>query len=86
MLTKYDIEKVCRVQEQAEHLKISLLNMTSLQDQDSDSRAQSHMFTSQADSLLHRYQALLAQVCGPYPPGSSHTCREAPTALFVLDV
>lgn len=46
--------------EQAEHLKSSLASVTRLQQ--SDSRADSHMFTSQADSLLHGYQALLAQV------------------------
>lgn len=50
----------CRVQEQAEHLKISLAAVTKLQHSDID--AHTHVFNIQADSLLHRYQALLAQV------------------------
>jgi len=48
------------VHEQAEHLKISLAAVTNLQH--SDIPAHTHVFNSQADSLLHRYQAVLAQV------------------------
>ncbi|DBB13069.1 TPA: hypothetical protein ACH3X3_005801 [Trebouxia sp. C0006] len=51
-----------RVQEQAEHLKISLAAVTNLQH--SDIAAHTDVFNTQADSLLHRYQALLAQASG----------------------
>ncbi|KAL0021411.1 hypothetical protein WJX79_003137 [Trebouxia sp. C0005] len=51
-----------RVQEQAEHLKISLAAVTNLQH--SDIHAHIHVFNSQANSLLHRYQAVLAQASG----------------------
>ena len=54
----------CRVEEQGQHLKSSLAALTGLQK--SDNRAQMR-FTSQADSLLHGYQTLLAQVASSLP-------------------
>ncbi|KAL0029949.1 hypothetical protein WJX77_009324 [Trebouxia sp. C0004] len=51
-----------RVQEQAEHIKISLAAVINLQH--SDIHAHTHVFNTQADSLLHRYQAVLAQASG----------------------
>lgn len=51
---------LCRVGEQGEHLKSSLATVARLQHR--DNQAQSHAFSSQADSLLQGYQALLAQV------------------------
>ena len=51
---------LCRLGEQSEHLKSSLATVAHLQQR--DDQAQSHVFSSQADSLMHGYQALLAQV------------------------
>ena len=51
---------LCRVGEQGEHLKSSPAAVARLQQR--DNQAQSQVFSSQADSLLHGYQALLAQV------------------------
>lgn len=51
---------LCRVGEQGEQFKSSLAAVARLQERDHE--AQGHAFSSQADSLLHGYQALLAQV------------------------
>ena len=51
------------MQEQGEHLKSTLAALAELQDSNSESRRCLRLtWTNQADGMLHRYQALLAQV------------------------